>query len=137
MADSAWATAEPQLALTDLTPAANGATTTGPPKNEDALKVAREAGWVPPTAHNYISKAPAADLNKDGGEAQPDLAPASEGQGTEDVLISRSGASTWAHDSAKYEWKEEFGDVGPRDELLERELFEGEFIQRAGAKLEK
>jgi ATP-dependent RNA helicase DDX3X len=127
-----------ESALADVTPAANGtATPAGPPKNEEALKAARDAGWVLPTAHNYTSKAPVTALNRNETEAHPDAAPAAEGEGVEDVPISRYRPSNWSHDAAKYEWSEEFGDVGPRDEQLEKDLFHGEFINRAGAKIEK
>ncbi|KIW73981.1 hypothetical protein PV04_02054 [Phialophora macrospora] len=136
-ADQAWDTAVMKSVLADVTPAVNGtAIPAGPPKNEQALKAAREAGWVPPTAHNYTSKAPVTALNGDESETQPDAAPAAEGEGVEDVPMSRYRPSNWSHDAMKYEWSEEFGDVGPRDEKLEKELFHGEFINRAGAKIE-
>ncbi|ETI27608.1 hypothetical protein G647_00057 [Cladophialophora carrionii CBS 160.54] len=137
-ADPAWETETLRSALADVTPPANGtATPAGPPKNEEALKAARDAGWVLPIAHNYTSKVPVNALNGDESEAQPDAAPAAEAEGVEDTPKSRYHTSNWSHDAAKYEWSEEFGDVGPRDEKLEKELFHGEYINRAGAKIEK
>ncbi|KIX01975.1 uncharacterized protein Z518_07914 [Rhinocladiella mackenziei CBS 650.93] len=36
--------------------------------------------------------------------------------------------STWAHDAERYEWDKADGDVGPRNEKLEKELFQGQHI---------
>jgi hypothetical protein len=35
-----------------------------------------------------------------------------------------------------YEWKEEYGDIGPRFEALEKELFGSEFHVRTGIKFD-
>ncbi|KAA8895984.1 P-loop containing nucleoside triphosphate hydrolase protein [Sphaerosporella brunnea] len=40
---------------------------------------------------------------------------------------------TWFASSARYEWKEEFGDVAPRDERLEKMLFGDENDEPSGA----
>jgi len=37
-----------------------------------------------------------------------------------------SEQSKWAHSTRRFEWKEEYGDVAPRDEELEKELFDKE-----------
>ena len=129
MADSTWGTTEVKMALPEITPAA------GRPINEDALKIARDAGWVQPIAHNYSSTAPASTRDRE--EAAPKPETAAEGEGAEDAPLRRQGTSTWAHDAAKYEWKEEYGDIGPTDPTLEKELFQGEHITRTGAKIEK
>jgi len=43
----------------------------------------------------------------------------------------------WGASSARYEWKEEYGDVAPADEVLERMLFgEHGVTERAGAGLQ-
>ena len=139
MADSTWANPEADSALTDVTPAGNGtaANPAAAAKNEEALKLAREAGWVKPTGYNYDAKAPVTLLG-DGVASQPAVDPAADGEpGAEDPAMSRYQTSTWAHDAAKYEWKDDFGDVGPRDEKLEQELFHSETITRKGAKIEK
>ncbi|KAJ9608379.1 hypothetical protein H2200_007367 [Cladophialophora chaetospira] len=135
-AESNWGTDDMKSALADITPAANSTPPTGPPKNEEALKIAREAGWVQPMAHNYKATAPITILNGDASEAQPDAAQAAEGDGAEDLKVSTYRETTWSHDAKRSEWKEEYGDVGPRDEQLERDLFHGEHINRAGAKLD-
>ena len=134
-----WGTGEMQEALAEITPA-NGIhpLLAGPPKNEEAAKLARDAGWVQPQAHNYNAKAPVTVLVGAETEGQPDTAQAAEGEaGAEDVPTSRHSTTTWSHDVARYEWREEFGDVGPRDATLEKDLFRGEHINRAGSKLRK
>ena len=136
LTDSAWGNGEAKSALADITPANGTPTLGGPPKNEDALKLARDAGWVQPTTYNYGAKAPVTVLRGEDAEAKPDAAPAAEGEGADDAPSTRFGQSTWSHDAAKYEWKEEYGDVGPRDEKLEKELFYGEHLNRKGAKLD-
>ena len=41
----------------------------------------------------------------------------------------------WAALAAKYEWKEEYGDVAPRIPELEDELYKNEFINRQGKEM--
>jgi ATP-dependent RNA helicase DDX3X len=131
-ADSTWGTAEVKQALAEITPAVNGTAPTpaGRPKNEDALKLAREAGWVQPSSYNYAAKAPVTVLNGEEFEPQPEA-------GVGDSSFSKPQTSTWSYDAVKYEWEDSFGDVGPRDEKLEKELFQGEHINRQGAKIER
>jgi ATP-dependent RNA helicase DDX3X len=43
----------------------------------------------------------------------------------------------WAGNGAVYEWKDEYGDVGPRFEDLEKILFGGENRQTTGIKFDK
>ena len=137
MADT-WNTPELHEALAEMSVANGAQPSAGPPKNEEAIKAARDAGWVQRQAHNYAATAPITVLNGDEDEAEPDAAPAAEGEaGDEDPMTSRHSTTTWSHDAAKYEWKEEYGDVGPRDEKLEKDLFRGEHINRAGNKLTK
>lgn len=40
----------------------------------------------------------------------------------------------WAGMAARYEWNDEYGDVGPRNEELEKQLFNQEFMPRAGVR---
>ncbi|KEF57899.1 uncharacterized protein A1O9_05821 [Exophiala aquamarina CBS 119918] len=102
--------------------------------NEEARQVAHLQGWVEPKAYNYdndlVSENPATNgtnhcdvINEDGDNAN------SGGQGDQSGHCHK-----WAHDAGRYEWKEEFGDVGPRSEKLEEELFNGKYINRAGEK---
>ncbi|KAJ5114800.1 hypothetical protein NUU61_000559 [Penicillium alfredii] len=44
-------------------------------------------------------------------------------------------ARDWAGIAARYEWQDEYGDVGPRNPDLEQQLFHHEYITRVGHKL--
>lgn len=70
----------------------------------------REKGWTEPTPFNYEEYA---DRESHG----------------------------WAGVAARYEWKLEwndgYGDVGPRNEELEKQLFESDLIPRAGGRLKE
>ena len=43
-----------------------------------------------------------------------------------------SDVPLWASGAAKYEWKEEYGDIGPPHPELEKQLFKDQFINRIG-----
>ena len=43
----------------------------------------------------------------------------------------------WAASAEKYEWKDDYGDIGPEHPELEKQLFGGEFLVRSGADMEK
>ena len=49
---------------------------------------------------------------------------------TEDIAI-------WAASAQKYEWKDEYGDVGPAYPELEKQLFNHDFINRQGKAMAK
>lgn len=82
------------------------------PEAEEAAAMAREKGWVVPQRYNYEAYNA---LNRD----------------------DYADALPWASNSAKYEWKEEYGDIGPPNEELEQMLFKDEYIPRVGKLLEK
>lgn len=88
-----------------------------------AAAVAREKGWVEPEKYDYAKYT-----------AQPVRA-VGEGASTETNAFGSD--LVWASDARRYEWKEEYGDVGPEDKELEQQLFRGEFINRAGIKFDK
>ena len=73
---------------------------------------ARQLGWVEPLPFNYEGLT------------------AIRGRSIEDL-------SLWGHGAAKYEWNDEYGDVGPPVPALEAELFGSEFRNRQGHKLSK
>lgn len=101
----------------DMTDALVEATNVQPTfKNEEARKLAEEKGWVKPSDFNY------AQYNADGKGA--------------DDAAAVSGAE-WAHSAAKYEWKEEYGELGPEIPELEEQLFRSEFLNRKGLKFDK
>ncbi|TKA81621.1 hypothetical protein B0A49_01255 [Cryomyces minteri] len=77
-----------------------------------ATTKAREAGWAPTSAYDYDTYNASTKGDKDGlGEVGP----------------------AWASTAAKYEWNEEYGDVGPAVPALEAQLFNHEFVMRAGS----
>lgn len=41
----------------------------------------------------------------------------------------------WASNAVKYEWDDEYGEVGPAHPELEKQLFRDRYINRAGTKL--
>lgn len=110
-------------ALQDITNGVNGNSDapTGPPRNEEAAKLARERGWVEPENYDYTAAA-----------APTTTAVAVEGDGLVTVADG-----TWAHSAAKYEWQESFGDIGPENPALEEQLFRSETITRQGVKFDQ
>lgn len=103
----------------------NGAATAGNPRNQDSARLAREAGWVEPTPFDYTTTVPTGS-----GFSGPN-------DSTEEAQESVHKSTTWAHDANKYEWQNSYGEVGPRNEGLEKELFHGEHINRVGDKFDK
>ncbi|OJD19505.1 hypothetical protein AJ78_00574 [Emergomyces pasteurianus Ep9510] len=82
----------------------------------EAAALAREKGWAEPQRYDYDTyNAP----SKPGDDA-----------GLTDL-------PEWASNAAKYEWKEEYGDVGPRNDELEKMLFHNEYLNRAGNKFDR
>lgn len=47
------------------------------------------------------------------------------------------GFTEWAGNAARYEWRDEYGDIGPRNEELERQLFNVDHVSRAGHRLDR
>lgn len=99
------------------------------------------AGWGKPLAYDYgrytlptsappndaERRTPAVagiDLTK---EAVDPSKPATENENVPD----------WASNAKKYEWSDEFGDVGPVFRDLELQLFHGEHINRTGIAFDK
>ena len=95
--------------LADVTNTANNV------KNEEAFALARDKGWAEPQAFDYEA------YNASGKAAAEN-----------DALQGE-----WSHNAAKYEWKEEYGEVGPAIPELEQQLFRSEYINRQGLKFDK
>lgn len=87
--------------------ASNGAKAGGPP-----------SGWVPKTSYNY--KAYAANPGDETEGLDPDVE-----------------ATTWAANAMKYEWNDEFGDIGPEHPELEKQLFGDDHLVRTGLEFQK
>lgn len=77
------------------------------PNPQAAQKIAREKGWTDPVPFEYAE------------------------------LANSKDHRDWAGIAVRYEWKDEYGDVGPAVPELEDQLFHGELIARAGAKLDE
>jgi ATP-dependent RNA helicase DDX3X len=99
-------------ALNDATEVANNTTSA---KNEGAHALARNKGWIKPQEFDYDA------YNASG-----------KGTGTGQVV-----KGDWSHNAGKYEWKEEYGDVGPPSAELEDQLFRSELTNRQGLKFDK
>jgi ATP-dependent RNA helicase DDX3X len=107
MADT-FATDEMQGALHDIS---NDAIS----KNAEAFATPREKGWAEPSSYDY---------EEYGKEAK-------------DATVLDPTMPMWGHNAEKYEWKEDYGDVGPPNEQLEAQLYHSEFITRQGIKFDE
>ena len=107
------------LDMEDIFTALNGVTkvanNSAPAKNEEAYALARDKGWVQPQGFDYDAYNTSSKVT-----------------GTDQII-----KDDWLHNAEKYEWKEEYGDVGPPSSELEAQLFRSEFINRQGLKFDK
>jgi hypothetical protein len=55
----------------------------------------------------------------------------------EAAVPSDEAVPIWASDAMKYEWQDEYGDVGPAHKELEDQLFRDKFKNRAGSMFDK
>jgi ATP-dependent RNA helicase DDX3X len=110
-------TADMTEALNDVTNAPTPAGGTAPGPNLEAAAIARDKGWVAPEAYNYQA------YNNDSAQDRE----------VQETLHDLPG---WGHKSVRYEWLEEYGDVGPANTDLEEILFRGEHQQRSGIKFD-
>jgi hypothetical protein len=142
MDSSKWA--EPTPDKDDDAPAASDNN-----DNNEARERARRVGWSAPTAYNYESSTGVTREDRDRA------AMAALSQNLQDVNIAHPGAVShgaeaagrtndiapdiplWAASAAKYEWKEEYGDVGPEVPELEKILFGDVFRNRQGASFDQ
>jgi ATP-dependent RNA helicase DDX3X len=83
-----------------------------PPSKEEAIAKARGHKWVEPQKYDYSI------YNKQVADAGTDT--------------SQSRQHEWASSAGKYEWNDEYGDVGPRVPELEKQLFNDELRMRHG-----
>ena len=90
--------------------------------NEQALERVKEANWGSRQEYDY-SKYTEGPRDK--------TAPAPEGAALQGNLPS------WAANAAKYEWDDEYGDVGPEHEELKQMLFGDEHKMQQGQELSK
>ena len=93
---------------------------TNTPKTDDKPSPVGEGGhgWVPKTKYDYNVYNATTREEREAIEASDD-------------------APTWAANASKYEWSDEFGDVGPEHPELEKQLFGGDTLVRSGDQFEK
>ena len=92
--------------------------------NEDARKRVGERGWAEPQKFDY--DAYAAGPNNKGSAPAP---AADEDQGRD--------MQGWAANAVKYEWSDEYGDIGPKHEELEKMLFRDEHQMERGSEFSR
>lgn len=121
---AAWESTPGELskALDDATNSNIADEASGPHRDEEKYRQAREAGWVEPQAYNYA----AADARLPTQTELPTMNETAAGESPQ-----------WMHKAARYEWQEEFGDVGPEVPELEAQLFNSDLRTRTGQFLDK
>lgn len=90
--------------------------------SEDTIKRVREGGWVPPEKYNY-------DVLTADPRGKPPAAP------EPDQL--QGDLPDWAANASKYEWSDEYGDVGPTHDALEGMLFRDQHQVKTGDEFSK
>jgi ATP-dependent RNA helicase DDX3X len=109
---SDWGVDDIAQALPSVEPAKDTTATPASIQNPQA------AGWALPEAYNYAA------YNRTAKELH--------GEPT-----FREAAMDWASNSVRYEWSDEYGDVGPSVPDLERQLFGSEERVRTGIQFDK
>lgn len=98
-------------ALTDMTSLLGKTSLTT--NNAAAIGRVKEANWNPPEKFNYDA------YNADSKEKR-------------EAAEAVQEAPAWAANAVKYEWSEDYGDVGPEYEELEHALFGDENQMKVG-----
>ena len=107
--------------LADITKQVNNLMT-----QSEAAQRAKESNWTEPQKFDYdLYKAD----NKDRERGAAAAAPAEDDEPNDDP--------TWAANATKYEWKDEYGEVGPAHEALERQLFSKDEHAEKGSEFKK
>lgn len=86
--------------------------------NAELAKQVGQAGWTKPEVYDYKAL------------QHEDTAPAPDDSTAE----SPAG---WAANAVKYEWSDEYGDVGPKHDKLEKMLFRDENQMEKGSEFSK
>ncbi|KAN0106257.1 DEAD domain containing protein [Hyaloscypha variabilis] len=122
---SAWGTGDMAAALPDGAPPAEHGSEAPATEKKDP----QAYGWVAPTKYDYET------FNKTTKELEEAQASAEVPENPAEFGGIFSG--DWANKGALYEWKEEYGDVGPRFEALEKQLFGSDYHVRTGIKFDR
>lgn len=112
------------------------------------------AGWGKPLAYDYgrytsqivpasSNGASNGPLNESSQDAEHRTPAAAAIDLTKDIVdpiqpaTENENLPIWASNAKKYEWSDEYGDVGPEFRDLELQLFHGEHINRTGIAFDK
>jgi ATP-dependent RNA helicase DDX3X len=108
--------------------------------NETALR-AKEHGWAKPVEFDYkkyVDDKVNEAMNGEGTAttgADKTGGAAARADAAGGAVNYTSDIPDWASNAAKYEWKQEYGDVAPRHKELEEQLFRNEFQPVVGEQL--
>lgn len=100
--------------LSGALPTVTEAPEQGTSSTEDNFARARKAGWAEPQKYDYRV------YNASTREER-------------DAVETTENPPAWASNAAKYEWSDEFGDVGPAHPELEHQLFQEGSGTQSGA----
>jgi ATP-dependent RNA helicase DDX3X len=113
-----WGTGDLAQALPSVESAKDGTASSTVVAAPASTRNPQDAGWAAPEAYDY------ATYNRTTKELHDE---STVGGATKD----------WASNSARYEWNDEYGDVGPAIPELERQLFGSEEHVRTGIQFDK
>ena len=122
------------------------------PQRAQHAEEARDKGWTEPENFNFADQADPhlaqhadqadpqrahhVEEARDRGWTEPEKFDYAKLEGTKKEDDHDDAAPEWAASATKYEWKEEYGDLGPEHALLERQLFQDAHQMRQGTKFE-
>ncbi|MCJ1473462.1 hypothetical protein MMC13_002113 [Lambiella insularis] len=96
--------------------------------------LAADWGSIKPVEYNYNMYNAATREEREAAELAITENRAEEEHKHEDEQFT-ADVPLWASNAVKYEWNDEYGDIGPAHPELEKQLFRDRFITRAGTKL--
>lgn len=106
--------------------------------NLESAQRARDAGWVERQTYDYAAYTAGANASPNAAPNAASDAAAHPGTGDGDEATEQTkDVPSWASNAMKYEWSDEYGDVGPAHPELERQLFKNELLNRTGLKFSK
>ena len=92
-----------------------------PPDIEEGRARVRSCNWPKPVRYDYSVY----NVKPDDEEHNTELL-------GEKSLVEPKNEPDWLHNAAKYEWDDEYGEIGPEVPELEKQLFHGEHTMRRG-----
>ena len=100
----------------------------------ESAQRARDAGWVERETYDYAAYNAGPHAAP---KAAPDAAPNAGNREDGETTEQTKDIPSWAANAMKYEWSDEYGDVGPAHPELEKQLFKNELLNRTGLKFNK